>query len=653
MQFKNPEIFYFLFLLLIPILIHLFHLQKFKKVAFTNVKFLKEIELETRKSSKLKKLLILISRLLTMACLIFAFAQPYINNNEQEAIFQRIIYLDNSLSMQAKDKGSADQLQININLLIDGLPENDLNYTLITNEKIQENLNYNLLKKALLAVSFHPIKKGINQVFLETSVLQNKSPGTSYDILIISDFQNINGSINYEELNPESIYHLVTSPISKLENISIDSVWIVENKNQEIKLRTRIRSHEMDFSDLSISLFLEDKLYGKTTLNLKSNEFKEVDFSFPSSKDIGGSISLTDHRLKFDNELFFNIPEKVKTKVLVIGAESDYLKRIYLEDDFELNVIGQDQLKQSILMDQNLILLNELDKISSSLIQSLKSYVKENGNLVIIPALDSDISSYNDLMAAFQSGEIIRATSHKKRVSSINYNHPFFSNVFEKEIFNFQYPIAQPIFETKLKGATPLLLFEDQEGFVFEIPYFENKIYWIASPLSNKENNFTDSPLIVPLFLNFSLQKTTNESIYLSIGNKNNVIVQSENFTDDPLRLVKGDLEFIPLQTKRNTQITISTDEFPLQPGLYGISDKMTILKKLAYNYDRQESDLTLNDMKVLENTGENVHFFSSTSEAIKDVNDSHNNQNLWQLFIILALVFLILEILLQKFLKT
>jgi hypothetical protein len=653
MQFKNPEIFYFLFLLLIPILIHLFHLQKFKKVAFTNVKFLKEIELETRKSSKLKKLLILLSRLLTMVCLILAFAQPYINNNEKKAIFQRIIYLDNSLSMQAKDKGSGDQLQINKNLLIDGIPENDLNYTLITNEKIQENLNYNLLKKALLAVNFHPIKKEINQVLLETSVLQKKSPEASYDVLLISDFQDINGLLNYEELNPASNYHLVTSPINKLENISIDSVWIVENKNQEIKLRTLIRSYEMDFSDLSISLFLEDKLYGKTTLSLKSNEFKEVDFSFPSSKDIGGRISLTDHRLKFDNELFFNIPEKIKTKVLVIGAASDYLKRIYMGGDFELNITAPDQLEQSVLMDQNLIVLNELNKISNALIQSLKSFVKENGNLVIIPALDSDISSYNDLLGAFQSGEIIRATSHKKRVTRINYDHPFFSSVFAKEIFNFQYPIAQPIFETKLKRAASLLLFEDQEGFVFEIPYFDNKIYWIASPLSNKENNFTDSPLIVPLFLNFSLQKTTDESIYLSIGNKNNVIVQSENFTDEPLKLVKGGIEFIPLQTKRNTQINISTEEFPLQPGVYSISNRMVNLKKLAYNYDREESNLTLNDMKALENKRENVHFFSSTSEAIKDVNDSHNNQNLWQLFIILALVFLILEILLQKFLKT
>ncbi len=171
--------------------------------------------------------------------------------------------------------------------------------------------------------------------------------------------------------------------------------------------------------------------------------------------------------------------------------------------------------------------------------------------------------------------------------------------------------------------------------------------------MSNKENNFTDSPLIVPLFLNFSLQKPTDETIYLSIGIKNNIIVQSENFTDEPLKLVKGNLEFIPLQSKRNTQINISTEEFPLQPGVYGISDKMVNFKKLADNYDREESNLSLNDMKTLENNRENVHFFNSTSEAIKDVNDSHNNQNLWQLFIILALVFLILEILLQKFLKT
>ena len=45
MQFKHPEILYSLLLLIIPILIHLFQLQRFVKVPFTNVKFLKNIDI--------------------------------------------------------------------------------------------------------------------------------------------------------------------------------------------------------------------------------------------------------------------------------------------------------------------------------------------------------------------------------------------------------------------------------------------------------------------------------------------------------------------------------------------------------------------------------------------------------------------------------
>ena len=59
MQFKHPEILYALLLLIIPIIVHLFQLQRFVKVPFTNVKFLKNIVQQTRKSARIKKLLIL------------------------------------------------------------------------------------------------------------------------------------------------------------------------------------------------------------------------------------------------------------------------------------------------------------------------------------------------------------------------------------------------------------------------------------------------------------------------------------------------------------------------------------------------------------------------------------------------------------------
>ena len=101
MQFNHPEILALLLVLIIPILIHLFQLQRFKKEAFTNVKFLRQIELESRKSSRIKKLLILASRLLALTCLILAFAQPVMKKTDGQENRKTIIYLDNSLSMQA------------------------------------------------------------------------------------------------------------------------------------------------------------------------------------------------------------------------------------------------------------------------------------------------------------------------------------------------------------------------------------------------------------------------------------------------------------------------------------------------------------------------------------------------------------------------
>jgi len=74
MQFKHPELLYALFLLIIPIIVHLFQLRKFEKVSFTNVAFLKEAKLQARKSSQIKKWLILCTRLLLLACIVLAFA---------------------------------------------------------------------------------------------------------------------------------------------------------------------------------------------------------------------------------------------------------------------------------------------------------------------------------------------------------------------------------------------------------------------------------------------------------------------------------------------------------------------------------------------------------------------------------------------------
>lgn len=142
MQFKNPEILYFLFLLVIPIIVHLFQLRRFKKEYFTNVKLLKELQIQTQKSSTIKKWLLLATRLLLLAALIFAFAQPFFKGKEDDKKNNElVVLLDNSFSMQAKgNKG--ELLKRAIQELIEETPEtkrlslltsNDVFGTLISN----------------------------------------------------------------------------------------------------------------------------------------------------------------------------------------------------------------------------------------------------------------------------------------------------------------------------------------------------------------------------------------------------------------------------------------------------------------------------------------------------------------------------------------
>ena len=78
MKLLYPEFLWALTALSIPIIIHLFNFRKFTKVYFSNIELLKEVKLETKSKSRLKHLLILLIRLLLVAFLVFAFAQPYI-----------------------------------------------------------------------------------------------------------------------------------------------------------------------------------------------------------------------------------------------------------------------------------------------------------------------------------------------------------------------------------------------------------------------------------------------------------------------------------------------------------------------------------------------------------------------------------------------
>lgn len=102
MSFNYPQFLWALTALAIPIIIHLFNFRRTTRIFFSNTRFLKQVKQETTQKRKLKRYLILASRLLFLFFLVLAFAQPFLPAREQLTSQRNlVIYLDNSYSMSA------------------------------------------------------------------------------------------------------------------------------------------------------------------------------------------------------------------------------------------------------------------------------------------------------------------------------------------------------------------------------------------------------------------------------------------------------------------------------------------------------------------------------------------------------------------------
>jgi len=331
---------------------------------------------------------------LLFTALIIAFAQPYYSANKSLSNVETVIYLDNSLSMHAKgDKGAL--LEKSKHDLIDSYQNVENTITLITNNDFIKDLQLSNLKSVLLKIGYSPLKKDLKTILLQMDNLKNDKTKIKRDIILISDFQTINGDLNTLNLDRLDAYNFVQVEPIKAENISIDSVWTKEIDFQNLQLKALIRSHQTEIENLSISLFLDNKLFGKTTVSLDKNKSVEILFSIPNAKNIIGKFSLQDKQLLFDNEFYFAVSKKEKSKVLVIGATTAYLSKIYTEDEFDFASTTIDRLDYSKIHDQNLIILNSLVSIPETLINSLSIHIKYGGNLVVIPNSESDVSYYD------------------------------------------------------------------------------------------------------------------------------------------------------------------------------------------------------------------------------------------------------------------
>ncbi len=649
MQFKNPEILYFFWILIIPILVHLFQLQKFVKVPFTNVAFLKKIIQDSRQSSRIKKWLILSIRMLLFLAILFIFSQPYFSNKNATKLQHFWIYLDNSLSMQARgEKGIL--LPIAVNEIIESVPQQST-FTLLTNDNFHEEISYLEFKKTLLNIQNTAKIVDLNSVFLKINSISKNKIKTSNEIVLISDFQYY---YNNKFTNVTPSFTAIKLQESQKSNLSIDSIFISNNANQNLTISVVLKNQGASKDNVPIAIFNDEKLISKQLFSVGKDTLKTVTFSIQNQEKIKGKVEITfSDTFGFDNIFYFTLNSIKKSNVLAIGNETNFLSKIYTEDEFNLVQNTLQNVNYNILKKQQLIILYELENIPETLSNSLQVFSNNGGTVVIVPNSNSSIFSYNNFLQKLTSAKIDSKIINNLKITNINFNHPFFQNVFSKKVNNFQYPTVNQFFTFQSKNSSEIITFENNSPFLIQIKAANRSIYLFSSAINKKNSNLLNSPLIVPIFFNFGKFSFQHSQLYYYLEKENQIDVEIQLQKDEILEISNSNSTFIPSQQVFQNKVKITTIEQPLEAGFYNIQRKKEINEIIAFNMPKEESILQFLDISTLKDESNDINISSSISTAFEKMNKKNEVQWLWKWFLALAIVSLLLEILILKFYKS
>ena len=644
MQFKHPEVLYFLFLLVIPILVHLFQLRRFKKEYFTNVQFLKELSIQTRKSATIKKWLLLLTRLLLLTFLILAFAQPFFSaKDSKKNTNEMYIILDNSYSMQAKGK-KGELLRRAIQDLLEHTPEAQ-NFSLITNSDNYWNTDIKAIQKDLQDLKYSASPFRLDNLIAKVNA---RKSAFNKDIIVITDAVGLETNQTKSFRKEDNVYFIIPKAEQK-NNIAIDSVYIQQTLDSFYEIGIKLSANGEDFKDIPIALYNKNKLVAKTLINFDENsKAQTIKFTIPKD-DFHGYVSITDKGLAYDNTYYFSISKPSKTNVISIGDtdKSSFLARIYTNDEFNYNNFPIANLDYNLLEKQDAIVLNELKDIPQALQTTLKSFVTKGGNLIVIPAQESSVTTLNSFVANFGALQFKTATQGEKKVTKINFSHPLFSSVFEKKIDNFQYPTTKTAFG--LSSTTPsILTYDDQSPFLTSLPNDLSAVYVFAAPINKLNSNFQNSPLIVPTFYNMAQSSQKTGVNAMIIGESQPFVVDALLSKDEILTVKNTSESFIPVQQLLNTKVKMTFGDNPSEAGNFSIFNKTNLVQNISFNYNRTESNLALANPDVAKNFKE----ISDIETVFNSIQTDRTDTQIWKWFVILALLFLALEVLIQKFVK-
>lgn len=699
MSFLYPSFLFGLLATAVPIAIHLFNFRRTRRVFFTNVALLKTVQTETKSFRRLKHWLILLARVLFLACLVLAFAQPFLPSQSRLGLSRQgttSLYLDNSYSMQNEqnEKRYLDIATSKLDQLLT-LFRNATSLQMLTNDfsaQEQQIGSAEAIRDRVTSVRFAHTSRPLESVYKrQRNLLASLNPGGRNQLFWFSDFQKSTaGDLSRLKIDTTDQLFLVPMNAQSTRNVYVDSVWLntpfireLQNNSLTVKLSN---SGGSAVKNLPVRLYLDDVQVSTASVNINANGSGQaasatatLNFNVTKKGYHRGRIVFEDYPITFDNEYFFVIEASPSIRVLHLYGERsapgtpdrDYVEAVYKNDSlFVRKSASAQNFDVGLLKTTDLIVLEGVAQVSGTLRSELERFARQGGSVVIIPPANPSASSYGPFLSALGVSGLTTLTqplAPSQPLSDPDRKNPFFADVFQQTYQQdpLNLPSATPVWQWN--AGTRLLSLRDGRPFLTQSRAGAGYVYVLANPLAEPFGNLAQHALFVPVMYKIAALSARPQRTAYSFDETLITIPVSGaagGSEQAVYKLKRGKLDIIPVQRVVGNQLLLEMPKSnqlsagqEVESGYYELQLAGKTERLLALNHGHQESAMAFyspTELRQVFGNQKNVEVFDSITDGdfVQVLERENLGTNLWKHFLLAALGFLLLEIGLVRFMK-
>ena len=687
MAFAHPEILWGLWGLAIPVIIHLLNFRRYRKVAFSQVAFLQELQRETRSTQAIRHWLVLLMRLLAVAALVLAFAQPYLPAAEADDEMASgnvvALYIDNSPSMEALgEEGALLQVAVEKAIrVVEGHAETD-RFLVQTNAFTPRDtrlLTRDEALQRLTEIGPSPIARHITDVMARSEGALLSIEGRRRSAYLFTDLQRSTHDLEALERRfvPDTsiAFRFIPQMAPETVNAWVDSVWFdapTRLAGRPAALRVRIRHNaRAGVSGLPLELRINGARAAIGSYNLVPGLATDTVLRFthgePGLKS--ATVSIEDAPIRFDDDFHFGF--RVTDVIDVVhfteeptGPAAQAIRRVYKTTGDQHRVRTAGTFSLDALAQADFVVVSDWPAPTSGMAEALRGFVDRGGSCLWIPdSLENGTNS--PVRKALGFGERGRWQRGENRVSSIVTDHPLFAGVFRKMPRSLDLPGLAFTLDRSLMPQEELLIRSEQgPPFLSRVGVGEGSAYLLGATIDEAHSNFTRHALFVPLMLRLAERARHTPLLYGTVGLGDPFHVPGGNNTIGDGWTLRGQgnqgRAWQPAARNVTGGVFLSLENGPQTAGLYDLMRGDSVLHTLGMNADRRESSPAAFDVptwqaKCTEAQWLRAKTLEADTEAMAAVTQQlRQGTPLWKSALLMSLLALLIEsILLRKWKRT